>query len=144
MADEIMIGETGLVSLTENQDIGTLIQPLQREIELFDSYVAGTTHLKEREVLETIAIGDQLSLVREENLYDEFAVLIRTEKGREADGCGEAAYSEDYRDKETGEFLFDWDSNILTGFLRLRWRKITLVHSRKCTITMQWISQPRK
>ncbi len=82
MADEIMIGETGLVSLTENQDIGKLIQPLQREIELFDSYVAGTTHLKEREVLETIAIGDQLSLVREENLYDEFAVLIRTEKGQ--------------------------------------------------------------
>lgn len=82
MADEIMIGETGLVSLTENQDIGKLIQPLQREIELFDSYVAGTTHLKEREVLEMIAIGDQLSLVREENLYDEFAVLIRTEKGQ--------------------------------------------------------------
>ena len=39
-------------------------------IDLFDSYVAGTTHLKDASVLEEIKIGDKLSLQREDNKFD--------------------------------------------------------------------------
>ena len=41
--------------------------------------MAGTTHLKDMSVLEEIAVGDRLSLQREENKFDSNAVIIFTE-----------------------------------------------------------------
>lgn len=35
-----------------HHDLGELLQPLIRDIHLFDSFVAGTTHLKDLSVLE--------------------------------------------------------------------------------------------
>ena len=72
MADELMIGNKGeLVSALEQKKIGELLQPLIREIHLFDSYVAGTTHLQDPSVLQEIHEGDKLALRRQENKFDE-------------------------------------------------------------------------
>ena len=80
MADEITVGKTGeLVKTIEQNGIGEMLKPLIREIHLFDSYVAGTTHLKDKSVLEEISIGDRLSLQRENNKFDDNAILIMTE-----------------------------------------------------------------
>ena len=58
-----------------------LIKPLIREIHLFDSYIAGTTHLKDKSVLETIQVGDVLNLQREDmNKYDSNAILVLNEE----------------------------------------------------------------
>ncbi len=79
MANELNINKTGeLVSIIEHQDISTLLKPLIREIHLFDSFVAGTTHLKDPSVLKDIKVGDQLSLLREDNKFDSNAILILT------------------------------------------------------------------
>ena len=79
MADELITSQTGdLILAMEQNDIGDLLQPLIREIHLFDSFVAGTTHLKDPSVLEEIRAGDQLSLLREDNKFDSNAILILT------------------------------------------------------------------
>lgn len=76
---ELSFHQTGeLVMAVENHDLGELLQPLIREIHLFDSFVAGTTHLKDPSVLEEIKVGDQLSLLREDNKFDSNAIMILT------------------------------------------------------------------
>ena len=79
MANELTTNQTGeLVLAMEQHEIGELLQPLIREIHLFDSFVAGTTHLSDPSVLEEIIVGDQLSLLRENNKFDSNAILILT------------------------------------------------------------------
>ena len=79
MANELTTNRTGeLVLAMEQHAIGDLLQSLIREIHLFDSFVAGTTHLTDPSVLEEIKVGDQLSLLRENNKFDSNAILILT------------------------------------------------------------------
>ncbi|MCI6639064.1 MAG: HIRAN domain-containing protein [Lachnospiraceae bacterium] len=83
MADEIIKTETGsLVSTIDKHGVGEMLKPLIQEIHLFDSYVAGTTHLDDKSVLDEIKAGDRLNLMREDNKYDEHAILIITESGK--------------------------------------------------------------
>ena len=62
--------------------MGELIKPLSKEIHLFDTYVAGTSHLEDKSVLDEIKINDKLGLRREENKFDDNAILVMTEQGR--------------------------------------------------------------
>ena len=82
MANELTKQEQGIVSLVQGHELGDIIKPLIREIHLFDSYIAGTTHLDDRSVLETIQVGDILSLQREDNKYDSNAILILNPEGK--------------------------------------------------------------
>lgn len=81
MADrELMIKNNGLAAVVEQKQIGDVIKPLVNEIHLFDTYVAGTTHLPDKTVLENIDIGDKLTLQREANKFDSNAILILNEE----------------------------------------------------------------
>ena len=83
MSNELVEQKTGeLVSAINQQGIGELLKPLIREIHLFDSFVAGTTHLKDPSVLEEIKVDDKLKLIREDNKFDSNAVMILTEDGK--------------------------------------------------------------
>ncbi len=83
MSNELVEQKTGeLVSAINQQGIGELLKPLIREIHLFDSFVAGTTHLKDASVLEEIKVDDKLKLIREDNKFDSNAVMILTEDGK--------------------------------------------------------------
>ena len=79
MANELTKAQSGVVALVDSREIGDVLKPLIREIHLFDSYVAGTTHLEDKSVLEEINIGDKLNLLREDIKYDNNAILIITE-----------------------------------------------------------------
>ena len=60
--------------------MGDIIKPLVKEIHLFDSYVAGTTYLEDKSILDEIKVGDKLSLRREQdNRYDSNAILVISE-----------------------------------------------------------------
>ncbi|MDD7408600.1 MAG: HIRAN domain-containing protein [Anaerovoracaceae bacterium] len=73
----------GLVKVISDQNqLGDLIKPLVRDIHLFDSFVAGTTHLEDPEVLKDIEPGEKLTLRREENKFDDNAILILKKDGR--------------------------------------------------------------
>ena len=67
MADELEINKGGVVSLIDNHELGEILKPLVREIYLFNSYVAGTTHLEDQSVLGEIKEEDDLLLQREDN-----------------------------------------------------------------------------
>lgn len=82
MANELTKQQQGLVSLVQSHELGDIIKPLIKEIHLFDSYVAGTTHLDDRSVLEQIKVGDMLSLQREENKFDSNAIMILNDAGK--------------------------------------------------------------
>ncbi len=82
MDNELAIKKEGVVSLVENRELGDIIKPLIKDIHLFDSYVAGTTYLSDKTVLESIKVDDVLTLQREDNKYDSNAVMILTSDKR--------------------------------------------------------------
>ena len=71
-----------LVNTIEKGGLDALIKPLSQEIHLFDSYIAGTTHLEDKSVLEQIKEEDILVLRREDNKYDSNAILVLTNDQR--------------------------------------------------------------
>ncbi len=79
MAAELTITQKqSAVATIEGHELGDIIKPLIKEIHLFDSYVAGTTHLEDASVLETIKVDDMLTLRHEENKFDSNAIVILT------------------------------------------------------------------
>ena len=82
MANELTTGNKGeLVQTISQQGLDKVLEPLIKEIHLFDSYIAGTTHLKDSSILEKIQVNDKLTLQREENKFDDNAIVILTEGG---------------------------------------------------------------
>lgn len=83
MADgELVVKKEELVSAVEEKGLGDLIKPLTREVHLFDSFVAGTTHLADQSVLGEIAVGNKLTLRREDNKFDSNAILLFAPNGK--------------------------------------------------------------
>ncbi len=82
MANELTEHQQNLVSLVQGHELGDIIKPLIKEIHLFDSYVAGTSHLDDKSVLEKIKVGDMLSLQRENNKFDSNAIIILNDEGK--------------------------------------------------------------
>ncbi|MCR5529205.1 MAG: HIRAN domain-containing protein [Saccharofermentans sp.] len=62
--------------------MGDVLKPLIKEIHLFDSYVAGTSHLTDKSVLDEIRVGDKLTLIREDNKFDSNAILLYAPSGK--------------------------------------------------------------
>ena len=79
MANEIVEKKESAVAAIESHELGDIIKPLIKEIHLFDSYIAGTTHLEDSSVLDAIKVGDVLTLQREDNKFDSNAILILNE-----------------------------------------------------------------
>ena len=76
MTNEITKVDQHTVSVIQGHEIGEIIQPLIRDIHLFDTWIAGTTHLEDKSVLKTVSPGDELLLRREENKFDSKAILV--------------------------------------------------------------------
>ena len=76
MADKLTKKDERTIAVINKTELGDIIKPLIREIHLFDTYIAGTTYLKDKEVLEKIKIGNSLSLQREDNTFDSNAILV--------------------------------------------------------------------
>lgn len=74
----------GLVSFLHGGNGALAIpKPFERDIFLFDTYVAGTTHIEGIEELEPhLNIEDKLDFFREpDNQYDKQAIVIKTVRG---------------------------------------------------------------
>ncbi len=61
----------------------TIPKPFEKDIFLFDTYVAGTTHIEGiEELAEQLDIDDRLDFFREpDNPYDKKAIVIKTVNG---------------------------------------------------------------
>ncbi len=83
MADELIIGKKNTLSLYGEYTVGELLKPLQNEIMLFKTYIAGITHLDDDEPVDELETGDKLILKRQpENRFDENAILVLDQKER--------------------------------------------------------------
>ena len=76
---ELTLHKGELTILTQNGGLDNVLKPLTREIKLFDSYVAGTSYIKDSTVFDELSEGDKLILRREENKFDDKAIVILTE-----------------------------------------------------------------
>lgn len=81
MSNELTIKDTDLLTTVTQTDLSDLIKPLVNEIHLFDTFIAGTTHLEDQSVIDGIQVGDKLTLVREDNKFDDKAILVQTKDG---------------------------------------------------------------
>ena len=80
MANELsQINKNELAGFVAGQELGNIIKPLVREIHLFDAFVAGTTHIDDVSILQSLKVGDKLTLQREDNKFDSNAIIIFTE-----------------------------------------------------------------
>ena len=82
MGNELTINKNNFVALRSNTDLGELIKPLIKEIHLFDTFIAETTHLDDKNVIDEVKIDDKLDLKREYNKFDEKAILVLNKKGQ--------------------------------------------------------------
>ena len=77
MENGLAVSKKDAVATINETSLGELIKPLTTEILLFDSYVAGTSHIKDESVFSDVKEGDVLILQREpENRFDENAILV--------------------------------------------------------------------
>lgn len=84
MGDLVKTDGSGLVSLFHGANGGLVVpKPFEKDIFLFDTYVAGTTHVDGIEELEQyLNVEDKLDFFREpDNPYDKQAILIKTTDG---------------------------------------------------------------
>ena len=77
-------GGSGLVGLLHSTGGLAIPKPFEREIHLFDSHVAGTTHIEGIDELEPhLEVGEKLLFFREpENPYDPNAIELRYKKAK--------------------------------------------------------------
>jgi hypothetical protein len=84
MDDLVKSDVGGLVSLFHGKGGGlTIPKPFERDIFLFDTHVAGTSHVEDIEKLEPhLNIDDKLDFFRElDNPHDNRAIVIKNEDG---------------------------------------------------------------
>lgn len=83
MANELIVGKKNTLSLYGEYTVGELLKPLQNDIMLFKTYIAGITHLDDDEPVDELETGDKLILKRQpENRFDENAILVLDQKER--------------------------------------------------------------
>lgn len=82
MSDLVKTQGSGLVSLLHGKEL-TILKPFERDIFLFDTQVAGTSHIIGIEELEPhLKVDDKLDFFREpQNPYDNKAIVIKNSDG---------------------------------------------------------------
>lgn len=78
--DLIVQKQCGLVQVLSQDDMTRVLKPLTKEIYLFDTYIAGTSHIDDQSIFKTLKSGDTLILRREDNKFDDKAILVLTEQ----------------------------------------------------------------
>ncbi len=81
MGDLVESRHAKIIELAKGTGAGIAMpQPFERDVFLFDTYVAGTTHIDNvQELAEELQIGDKLTFTREpNNEFDPQAIRIQT------------------------------------------------------------------
>ena len=76
MSNDIAVKKTELIEVIEDRSLSDIIKPLVTEIHLFDTYIAGTTHIEDQSVFDGIETGTKLTLGREDNKFDDRAIMV--------------------------------------------------------------------
>lgn len=80
MSNELTKKQEELVKIITEDGITKAISPFVKEIELFETFVSGTSYLDDSTVLAKLKEDDKLILRREtDNRFDENAIMVLTE-----------------------------------------------------------------
>lgn len=82
MADELMNIAGGDIALAAEHKINRLLEPLNKEILLFDTYLSGFNRVDDQTSLDKLNAGDALILVREDDFLDDYAILVMDKSHR--------------------------------------------------------------
>ena len=120
--NELTLTNENAVALMQEMNLGSIIKPLSKEILLFDSYIAGTSHVKDESVYEGLKEDDKLVLRREDNKFDSNAILVLNEKGEKLGYIPEKDNIVFARLMDDGKLLIAKvkDMEILDGFRQIR------------------------
>ena len=78
--EDLTVVDKNLLAKIGKNEIGDIIKPLTDEIHLFDTYIAGTSYIENKQLFEDLKINEELVLIREENKFDEKAILVNNSK----------------------------------------------------------------
>ena len=122
MKNELILKNENAVALMQEMNLGSIIKPLSKEIFLFDSYIAGTSHVKDNRVYDGLKEDDKLVLRREDNKFDSNAILVLNEKCQKLGYIPEKDNIVFARLMDAGKLLIAKvkDMEILDGFRRIR------------------------
>ena len=120
--NELTLTNENAVALMQEMNIGSIIKPLSKEILLFDSYIAGTSHVRDESVYDGLKEDDKLVLRREDNKFDSNAILVLNEKGEKLGYIPEKDNIVFARLMDAGKLLIAKvkDMEILDGFRQIR------------------------
>lgn len=76
MSNDLVVNKNELIDAIEDKSLSDIIKPLVTEIHLFDTYIAGTTYIEDQSVFDNLETGTKLTLVREENKFDDKAIVV--------------------------------------------------------------------
>ena len=65
------------LSVIEKNKISEIIKPLTNEIHLFDTFIAGTSYIEDKNLFINLKVGEELILIRENNKFDDNAILVK-------------------------------------------------------------------
>ena len=123
---ELIKGEASkIVSFFHGKDGNiTIPKPFEREIFLFDTHVAGTSHVEGiRELEPLLNVGDKLDFLREpDNPHDERAIVVKNGNGEKIGYVPKADNIVFSRLMDAGKLLYGRieSKKTLNGWLRIR------------------------
>ncbi len=82
--DLIVTNQGGLVNYIHNENQVDIPKPFEREIFLFDTYIAGTSHIEElNDGSLVLEMGEKLEFFREpNNQFDKNAIVMKNQNGQ--------------------------------------------------------------
>ena len=116
---------TGIIGLMHGSGGMVIPKPFERDIFLFSTYVAGTSHIEGIEELAPhLNIEDKLDFFRElDNYYDEKAVVIRNKNGVKIGYIPMEDNAVFSRLMDAGKMLF---GNITNKEMKGKWLKLDI------------------
>lgn len=76
MENELMISHGNSLALVADKKIDDLLKPLNKEIFLIDTYLAGFGRAEDQTTIDSLKKEDVLFLIREEDFLDDYAILV--------------------------------------------------------------------
>lgn len=77
MDNKLIKKDEGLLSLLTENNLDELLEPLTKEIHLFDTFISGSLRVDDG-ILNNIKVDDTLILRREKNKFDDNSIVIYT------------------------------------------------------------------
>lgn len=107
MENDLIISPQNTLAISEKMDFSELIKPLQKELLLLETYVAGTAYIEDESIVDDLKVGDRLTLKREpSNKFDEKAILVLDNQKRKVGYIPEKDNTVFSRLMDGGKMLF--------------------------------------